>query len=146
MRLKDLPKPIRNFILKYLWFRPAIVYAYSCLDPHKSNDTITVRNLWAYVGQTRQTLDARHAQHMGYDTRYKTKGQPWSDLYPDVRIEWQGRCPDFVLDLIEMYYIKKYKPLYNYMHNTRNPDRIEKYQAVKERQERDRLALMRRLW
>ena len=146
MRVKDLPKPIRDFVIKYLWFRPALIYAYSCLDLEKSTSTRIVRNLWAYIGQTRQELASRHAQHMGYDSRFSTKGQPWADLYPEVRVIWQGRCPDFVLDFIEMYYIKRYKPLYNYIHNTRNPNRIPKHLATKQRNDRDRLARMRRPW
>lgn len=146
MRVKDLPKPIRAFVLKYLWFRPAIVYAYSIIDLEKSSDEYLVRELWAYVGQTRQELASRHAQHMGNDSRYRGKAQPWSDLYPEVRIIWKGKCPDFILDLIEMYYIKRRKPLYNYIHNTRNPRRIPKYLAVQQRSDRDRLARMRRVW
>jgi hypothetical protein len=141
MKLKDLPKPVRDFLLKYLWFRPGIVYAYSTLDPdtHK-------REPWSYIGQTRQALAARHAQHMGVDSRYQSQAQPWSDLYPDVRVVWKGRVPDFLLDFLEMLYIKKYLPLYNYMHNTKNPRRIPKHQAVKARKNRDRLARMRRPW
>jgi hypothetical protein len=141
MRVKDLPKPLRNFVLKYLWFRPAIVYAYSTLEPDYHE-----REPWAYVGQTRQELASRHAQHMGYDRRYQTQAQPWSDLYPDIRIVWQGRVPDFLLDFIEMMYIKRYRPLYNYIHNTKNPRRITKVEAVKARKTRDRLARMRRPW
>jgi len=146
MRVKDLPKPLAKFVCKFLWFRPAIVYAYSILDLDKSTETITVRDLWAYIGQTRQELASRHAQHMGNDLRYKGKAQPWSDLYPEVRVIWQGRCPDFVLDLIEMYYIKKRKPLFNYIHNTKNSRRIPKYEAQQQRRERERLARMRRIW
>lgn len=138
MKVKDLPKPIRHFIMKYLWFRPAIVYAYSVIDPERSTLTRLVRILWAYVGQTRQPLAVRHAQHMGFDTRYQNHAQPWSDLYPEVRIVWQGKCPDFALDLIEKYYIKRHKAVYNYMHNTKNPHRIPKYEAIEQRKRRDR--------
>lgn len=133
MRVKDFPKPIRNFLWKYMVFRPAIVYAYSCSISSK-------RETWAYIGQTRQQLTTRHNQHMGYDPRQPA--QPWSDLYPEIRIEWQGSCPDFILDAIEKFFIKKYKPLFNYIHNTKNPDRITKYQAKHDRQERD----LRRRW
>lgn len=146
MKLKDLPKPLQKWLLKWIIFRPAIVYAYSALNVAKSTDAITVRDLWAYIGQTRQELASRHAQHMGNSSRYKTVAQPWSDLYPEVRVVWQGRCPDFVLDLIEMWYIKRKKPLYNYIHNTHNPHRITKYEAKFQRSERDRLARMRRPW
>jgi hypothetical protein len=139
MKINDLPRPIRNFIKKYLWFRPAIVYAYSCLDP-----ATLLREWWAYVGQTRQELASRHAQHMGFDPRYKNHAQSWSDLYPEVRIVWQGKCPDFVLDLIEKYYIKRHKAIYNYIHNTKNPRRIPKYAAIEQRRQRDRLRGLRR--
>lgn len=139
MKVYDLPRPIKNFIIKYLWFRPAIVYAYSCLDPDMG-----FRVLWAYVGKTRQQLEDRHSQHMGYDTRQHR--QPWSDLYPSVRIVWQGRCPEFILDMIEKYYIKRYKPVYNYIHNTKNIHRLPKYQAEAQRLERDRLRNAGRVW
>lgn len=141
MRIKDLPKPIRLFILKYLWFRPGIIYAYSCIDPSTG-----LRELWAYVGQTRQQLIERHDQHMGQSTKYKTHRQPWSDLYPEVRIVWEGNCPGIILDLIEKYYIKRYRALYNYIHNTNNPRRITKPEAEYQRLQRDQLANARRIW
>jgi len=132
MKVKELPRPVRNWLWKWIIFRPAIVYAYSCIDPKTG-----LREMWAYVGQTRQELMRRHAQHMGNDSYYKNKAQPWSDLYPDVRIVWQGKCPDFYLDLIEMFYIKRHKAVYNYIHNTRNPRRITKLQAQEQRRNRD---------
>ncbi len=141
MKVKDLPRPLRNFLYKYFVFRPAIVYAYSCIDLKSAS-----REMWAYVGQTRQLLSERHNQHMGTAVvRGKTTtAQSWSDLYPEVRIVWQGKCPDFILDLVEKYYIKRRKPLYNYIHNTRNPRRIPKYQAMMQRQERDRVRGLRK--
>jgi hypothetical protein len=145
MKVKDLPKPIRNWLWKYVVFRPAIVYAYSSSDEFLAVERIW----WAYIGQTRQQLMARHNQHMGYDPRQKR--QPWSDLYPEVRIVWQGKCPDFILDLIEKIHIKWHKPRYNYIHNTKNSHRITKYQAEAARQHRDkersfRAARMRQVW
>lgn len=131
MKIKDLPKPIRNWLWKYVVFRPAIVYAYSTVDELEYIDRIW----WAYIGQTRQQLMSRHNQHMGHD--YRQKRQPWSDLYPEIRIVWQGKCPDFFLDLIEEWHIKRRKPRYNYIHNTKNPNRITKYQAEGTRQYRD---------
>lgn len=131
MKVKDLPKPLRNWLWKYFIFRPAIVYAYSTSDEFN----FIARIHWAYIGQTRQQLMARHNQHMGYDPRQKR--QPWSDLYPEVRIVWQGKCPDFFLDLIEEWHIKRRKPRYNYIHNTKNSTRITKYSAESARRERD---------
>lgn len=72
---------------------------------------------------------------MGYDPRQVR--QPWSDLYPEIRIVWQGKAPNFFLNLIEEYYIKRYKPVYNYIHNTKNPRRIPKYEAEDARKQRD---------
>lgn len=141
MRTKDLPRPLRNWLNKYVIFRPGIIYAYSCLDPNSGD-----REPWAYVGQTRQSLASRHSQHMGYDMRYRGPAQPWSDLYPEVRIVWQGKVPDFFLDLIEEYYIKSKKAVYNYMHNTKNPRRVTKHDALLQRSNRDRLVRMRRPW
>jgi hypothetical protein len=130
VKIKNLPRPVRNWLYKYVVFRPGIVYAFSCLD-HVSG----VRVYWAYVGQTRQELAARYNQHMGLD--YRQAAQPWSDLYPEIRIVWQGNCPDKMLDLIEKYYIKRKKATYNYIHNTRNPHRVTKYQAQAQRKDRD---------
>jgi phenylalanine-4-hydroxylase len=146
MKVKDLPKPLRNWLWKWFVFRPAIVYAYSIIDLEQTTNAQLVRELWAYVGQTRQELISRHNQHMGIDNKYKTNRQPWSDLYPEIRIIWQGKCPNFVLDLIEMFYIKRRKPLFNYIHNTKNPRRITKFTAEYQRSQRDRLARMRRGW
>lgn len=130
MRIKDLPKPLRLWLYKYIVFRPGIIYAFSCLDP-----VVGDREWWAYVGQTRQALISRYNQHMGLDARQPA--QPWSDLYPEIRVVWSGKCPDKILNLIEKYYIKRYKVVYNYIHNTRNPRRIPKYDAIDQRKQRD---------
>jgi hypothetical protein len=123
----------RRFLLKYILFRPGIIYAYSCIDPKTAQ-----REWWAYVGKTRQTLAERHAQHMGTSpVRGKRIAQPWSDLYPEVRVVYELKCPEFVLDILEKWTIKINKPLYNYIYNTKNPRRIPKYQADQERYYRD---------
>jgi len=128
------PGQLRKLLLKYFIFRPGIVYAYSCIDPITGK-----RERWAYAGQTRQILATRHDQHMG-NSGYKgklAKCQPWSDLYPEVRIVCEFKCPDFLLDLVEMWVIKWNKPVYNYMHNINNPRRIPIPIAIKQRAERD---------
>lgn len=130
MKIKDLPKPIRLWLHKYIVFRPGIIYAFSCLDPVTGE-----RELWAYVGQTRQQLISRYNQHMGLDARQPA--QPWSDLYPEIRIVWEGKCPDRILNLLEKYFIRRHRAVYNYIHNTRNPRRIPKYEAVAQRHQRD---------
>jgi hypothetical protein len=129
-----LPKDLRKFLYKYFVFRPAIIYAFSCMDPLTGK-----REPWAYIGQSRQELIARYNQHMGL-AGFKgkvAKAQPWSDLYPEIRIVWQGKCPDAFLDLIEEFNIKFHKPVYNYMHNLKNPRRVEMYAAVAQRRARD---------
>lgn len=108
-------------------FRPGIIYAYSAIDPDSGR-----RIRWAYVGKTRQKLVNRHNQHMVV--------QPWSDLFPNVRIVFSfNSCPDWWLSLVEKLTIKFTRPLYNYDYNTKNRRRIPKYAALKQRKERDLL-------
>lgn len=108
-----------------LGWRRGIIYAYSCVDPATGQ-----REPWAYVGKTRQALVTRHNQHM--------ESQPWSDLYPQVRVIFNFEsCPDWWLRLAEKWTIKFTQPLYNYEYNTKNPRRVPKYQAVADRQKRD---------
>jgi hypothetical protein len=115
-------------------WRRGIIYAYSCVDPRSGK-----RDRWAYVGKTRQLLAKRHEQHIA--------SQPWSDLYPQVRVVFDFKgCPDWWLTLFEKYTIKFTRPAYNYDYNTKNSRRIPKYQAMKQRNDRDRLARMRRPW
>lgn len=117
-----------------LGWRPGVIYAYSTLDAETGD-----REPWAYVGQTRQELYKRHNQHIAC--------QPWSDLFPEVRIVFKFKhCPDWWLTLTEKLVIKFTKPLYNYEYNTKNPRRIPIYQAKADREMRDRLARMRRFW
>jgi hypothetical protein len=114
-----------------LGWRRGIIYAYSTLDPVTGK-----REHWAYVGQTRQELERRHAQHMGMTNRQKR--QPWSDLYPEIRIVFEfSSCPDWWLDWVEKIVIKFTYPRYNYIHNLKNPRRITKMDAEKDRQLRD---------
>ena len=118
---------------KLLGWRPGIIYAYSGIHPIKGT-----RIDWIYVGKTRQKLESRHAQHMGYTKRQDA--QPWSDLYPSVRVVFYFKaCPEWWLNLVEKWTIKWTFPLFNYQHNLKNPRRIPKYEAVAQRVERDRL-------
>ncbi len=136
------PKRLQHWLNKYFVFRPGIIYAYSCMKYPLTGD----REWWAYVGKTRQSLAARHDQHMGVDS-YKKKDiecQPWSDLYPEVRIVYSLNCPEFVLDFLERWTIRQHKPLYNYIHNTDNPRRVTKHRAKAERRDRDLLRGTRR--
>lgn len=106
-------------------WRPGIIYAYSCQD-HFTEDRID----WAYVGKTRQLLMNRHDQHM--------RDQPWSDLYPQVRVVFYFKsCPDWWLKLAEKTTIKYTRPIYNYEYNTKNKYRVPKYIALEQRKERD---------
>lgn len=115
-----------------LGWKRGIVYAYSVLEYPLTGK----REWWGYVGQTRQELVDRHNQHMGYDNRQEA--QPWSDLYPEIRVVVCYKyCPKWLLDLTEELIIKFKFPLYNYIHNTKNPRRIPKYQAVADRKQRN---------
>lgn len=106
-------------------WRRGIIYAYSCKIPGTRS-----REPWAYVGKTRQALASRHEQHM--------KVQPWSDLYPEIRIVFDFKsCPDWWLTMAEKLTIKFTRPLYNYEYNTKNSRRIPKYQATADRQRRN---------
>jgi hypothetical protein len=119
-----MAKPKRRAKRSYVW-RSGIIYAYSAIDPRTGK-----RDDWAYVGKTRQPLVRRHEQHIA--------SQPWSDLYPEIRIIFEfKKCPDFWLTMFEKYTIWYTRPTYNYEYNIRNPYRIPKYQAIKERADRD---------
>jgi hypothetical protein len=114
-------------------WRRGIIYAYSTIDPLTGQ-----REHWAYVGQTRQELALRHAQHMGFDKRQKR--QPWSDLYPEIRVIFEFKsCPNWWLDLVEKLTIKFTYPMYNYIHNLNNPRRVDLRLAESSRRERDRI-------
>lgn len=133
---QKLPRSTKNFLNRYFIFRPGIIYAYSVIIPESG-----LRDPWGYVGQTRQGLITRNNQHLGVEgyRGKKAKAQPWSDLYPEVRVVASFKCPDFVLDLVEKFYIKWKKPIYNHIHNLANPRRIPLYQAQQDRIARDRL-------
>lgn len=125
-----------NKLLKRLGWRRGIIYAYSCVDYYSAKN---VRDEWAYVGKTRQALYRRHEQHMA--------DQPWSDLYPEVRVIFEfDYCPDWWLSLVEKYTIWYTKPTYNYEYNLKNKYRVPLPQAKEHRLERNRLARMRRPW
>ena len=82
---------------------------------------------------------------MGHTTRQKR--QPWSDLYPSIRVVFYFEyCPDWFLLFMEKWTIKIMKPTYNYIHNTKNRHRVPKYTAEAQRLERDRLRSRRSVW
>ena len=132
---QKLDQRYQHLMDKFIRFKPAIIYAYSCMEyPYTGK-----REEWAYVGKTRQELAARHNQHMGVEgfRKKEIECQPWSDLYPEVRVVYSFNCPEFILDLVERWTIKRRKPLYNYIHNMDNPRRITKPAAKAQRRERD---------
>lgn len=137
--MKHLPKALRNWLYRYIVPRLGFIYAFSMLEyPFTGR-----RERWGYAGQTRQELIARYDQHMGGGYRGKKgKAQPWSDLYPEIRIVFKVYLPDFWLDQLEKLVIKWNKPIYNYMHNKENHARIPLYVAQQHRKERD----LRRRW
>lgn len=71
--------------------------------------------------------------------------QPWSDLYPEVRIVFEFKyCPDWWLSLVEKYTIKCTRPTYNYEFNLKNKRRVPIPQARQDRKDRNRVARARR--
>lgn len=138
--MRHLPKKLRNWLYRYVIFRPGFIYAFSMLEyPYTGH-----RTRWGYAGQTRQELIARYNQHMGAGYRGKVgKAQPWSDLSPEIRIVCKVNLPDFWLDLLEEIVIKWNNPVYNYVHNTTNRARVPLYVAQQQRKERD---LQRQVW
>lgn len=127
--------------------RPGIVYAYetACVDRRGMPASGTEEG---YVGQSRQTLEQRDAQHMG--ARANRSGvlcpQPWSDLVRRKRVVEQGMWTDADLDAREQYWITKLKPRYNWEHNE-GPHRVGVLDARAQRDARDRAAgLPERVW
>lgn len=115
--------------------RLGIVYGFDILDHHTNQ---VVAN--DYVGQSVRALAVREDEHRG---RGRNPGdeQPWSDrIVGAPRILEQGMWTSAELDEREQYWITTLRPRMNYMGNGANPDRIPKYEARRQRAERDRAA------
>src|SRR5215207_3167943 len=106
---------------------PGLVYAIDTINP------ATGQTVLGYIGQTRQALADREAQHR--------ETQPWADLMPGpARIIWQGEPTDAELDTIEVEFIRELKPLYNFDGQEGADHAMPKWQAVEARHARDRRA------
>lgn len=94
-----------------------------------------------YVGQTRQALEQRDAQHRG--RRPNRNGhlcpQPWSDLIVSVRVAERGVWDDARLDGREAHWIGSLRPRWNWELND-GPHRIGILEARAMRDVRDRAA------
>lgn len=104
--------------------RRGIVYGFWVVHP------LTGQRVLGYVGQTRQALRAREAQHRAE--------QPWADTIvgPAVVIA-EGAWTNGELDAHEVRQIQALRPLYNIDHNRTNPNRILPWDAVAQRQARE---------
>lgn len=114
--------------------RPGIVYA--ILTKHDRTGKVGV----GYIGQTRQALEARIAQHR--------MSQPWSDRIVRVMVVDRGDWTDAQLDRAEITAIRRgiivpevsrsrQRPWYNIDHNMDNRRRVKPWDAVRWRRERE---------
>jgi hypothetical protein len=104
--------------------RRGIVYGINVVHPS------TGRVMLGYVGQTRQTLEARETQHR--------EVQPWADtIVGRAYVIEVGWWTDVELDAREVWHIHRWLPLYNIEHNMANPWRIPPWTAVEQRQARE---------
>lgn len=104
-------------------YEKGIIYAYSVM--YKGQ-----RVEWAYIGKTKRQLIIRHDEHL--------RNQYWSDLYPEVRIVKEfNNCYAWWLSLVEWYYIKTKKPIFNQEHNFKNKKRIPRTVQKIERANRE---------
>lgn len=106
--------------------RPRYVYAYDVLDIRHEHTEVRV----GYVGKTSSRLCYRDAQHRA--------SKPWAwAIVGEIRPVWSGDCGRIALWFREVYYIHRMKPLFNYEHNTANPDRVPIWQAKRLYDRRD---------
>ncbi len=111
---------------RYPTFRPGVIYGVRTRHPRW---TWWVRT--RYVGLTRQRPWTRRiAQH--------AEGQPWGDLIVDSYVIYESRqVSDWGLRLREWFHILVRLPSYNVVHNRRNPFRVARSTAERQRSLRD---------
>ncbi|GAB7053147.1 hypothetical protein [Catenuloplanes indicus] len=104
--------------------RRGIVYGFNVRDPQTGIVYL------GYVGQTRQLLRAREAQHR--------TDQSWADIIDGgAFVLEEGVWSDGELDRREVAAIQRLRPLFNIAGNEANPDRIPPWEAVAARHLRD---------
>ena len=119
--------------------RRGAVYGIPTIAVDSASMPIPGRIVVGYVGQTRQTVKQREDQH---------RLKPFSDLI--IGGSWcieEGFWTGAELDEREQHYITNgvvlipgqdpQRPVYNYEHNLDNPERVEIWRAVEQRQARE---------
>jgi hypothetical protein len=120
--------------------RRGIIYGFKVIHPVRPHTIV-----WGYVGQTRQRVSEREAQHRDV--------QPWADTIagewstdPVTGVRYQavvldaGDWDDVEIDDWEQVWIDRLQPLYNILGNRRNPHRVKPWVAKRQRHTRDRAA------
>jgi hypothetical protein len=121
------------------WTLPGAIYAYRTRKSHAVLGLPIIGRHWGYVGQTRNER-ARHEEHLQGGGRYGKPAAPWSDLRPRRYVLFRAkRCPQWVLNLLELMFILILMPVYNEKLNKANPRRISRPRAARQRLIRGRL-------
>ncbi|MEU8158063.1 hypothetical protein AB0B94_30790 [Micromonospora sp. NPDC048986] len=120
--------------------RRSAVYGIPTLPVDSAGRVVPGPPVVGYIGQTAQTVKQREDQHR--------ETQPFGDVIfgGSWTIE-EGYWTQAELDAKEEWYIRNgavlvpgqspQRPVYNYIHNTENPKRIEVWRAVEHRQVRE---------
>lgn len=107
--------------------RHRAVYAYDVADYRTPTRELAKR---AYIGKSSSNLIFRDTQHR--------HGKLWAPaicgpIYP----LWEGDCGRISLWFREVYYIRRYKPLFNVQWNKDNPNRIPPWEVRRLYERRD---------
>lgn len=119
------------------WRTYGEVYAYRTRKPGALLRIPFVSFHWAYVGQTRNPA-MRHTEHTQGGGRYGKVSASWSDLEPRRFVLWSmKRCPQWLLNGAEFFFVKALQPVYNEKMNRPNLRRISRKRAAAARRRRE---------
>jgi hypothetical protein len=127
-----------SFYKKWIVRRPGHIYLARTWDPNKTNargEYVRIEN--GYVGKTqRQKPRTRWNEHI----RGTATAPPsaWADLVASWELLYSSKkVRGVTLAWLEWFYIRVYRPRYNYTFNLGNRRRIPKYEAENQREIRD---------
>jgi hypothetical protein len=113
------------------------VYVYRTRKPGALLRVPVLSYHWAYVGQTRRP-DLRHGEHMNGGGRYGKPPASFSDLEPRRYVAFRmERCPQWLLNSAEYFFIKVLAPVYNDKMNRTNLRRVSRKRAIAARRRRN---------
>lgn len=119
------------------WRTPGEVYAYRTRKAGAFLRVPVVSYHWGYVGQSRRP-DIRHLEHTVGGGRYGKPPSSFSDLEPRRYVLFRmKRCPQWLLNGAEYFFIKVLLPVYNEKMNRGNPRRVSRKRAIRARARRD---------